>query len=225
MAQSSARGDVLKSESAVQRELGERLDVRRSIEELGEPALKLVVDRRQNSGLACVEAEHRTPPVSCGPLAGRLVIRANGAATSLRLGHTGSMLGENATLVRRLFAAFNDRDADVVLGLWAPGGVWRPALIGGGLVEGTVYRGHDGIRAFLEVQDETWKSIVAHPLSIREHGDHVLVEVTLDAVGRASGTPVEQTTWNVFHVRDGKVAAGRVYLTEAEALEAAARPE
>ena len=41
------------------------------------------------------------------------------------------------------------------------------------------------------------------------------------AVGRMSGVRVERTTWNVIEVRDGKVASGRAYLTEAEGLEAA----
>ncbi len=77
--------------------------------------------------------------------------------------------------------------------------------------------------AFLDVQGETWESVIATAVHSRAVGDRVLVEVSLDAVGRASGTPVDQTTWNVFAIRGGKIAEGRVYVTEAEALDAAGR--
>jgi ketosteroid isomerase-like protein len=74
---------------------------------------------------------------------------------------------------------------------------------------------------FVEVQKETWGSLTADPVTIRDLGNCVLVEVRLDAVGRLSGVAADRTTWNVFELRDGKVAAGRVYPTKAEALEAA----
>jgi hypothetical protein len=46
------------------------------------------------------------------------------------------------------------------------------------------------------------------------------VEVQLKAVRRASGVPVDRITWNVFKLCDGKVADGRVYITESDAPEA-----
>jgi ketosteroid isomerase-like protein len=78
---------------------------------------------------------------------------------------------------------------------------------------------------FVEMQNETWRSLTADPVTIRDLGNRVLVEVRLDAVGRASGVAVNRTTWNVFELRGGKVAAGRVYPTKAEALEAAGLKE
>jgi ketosteroid isomerase-like protein len=104
--------------------------------------------------------------------------------------------------------------------LWTTDAEWRPAFFGGGLVEGAVYRGHEGISEYLEQQAETWESAFADPVDIRDLGDHVLVEVPIKAVGRASGIPVEQITWAVFEVREGKIAAGHVYINKAEALEA-----
>jgi ketosteroid isomerase-like protein len=73
---------------------------------------------------------------------------------------------------------------------------------------------------FVELQAETWESVVAEPVTVRDLGDKVLVEVQLSAVGRASGIPVERVTWNVFEIRDGKAATGRVYISKDEALEA-----
>ncbi len=73
---------------------------------------------------------------------------------------------------------------------------------------------------FVELQSETWASVVAEPVEIRDLGAQVLIEVRLRAVGRASGTPVERVTWNVFELRDGKATTGRVYKSKQEALQA-----
>jgi ketosteroid isomerase-like protein len=102
---------------------------------------------------------------------------------------------------------------------------FRPAFLGGGLVEGAVFRGHAGMTDFLETQAETWERAVAEPVAIQDLGDHALVEVRLDAVGRASGIPVNRTNWNVLAFRDGKIATVRVYMTKEEALEAAGLSE
>jgi uncharacterized protein (TIGR02246 family) len=131
------------------------------------------------------------------------------------------MAEENVEIIRRLYRAFNEADADAVSDGFTDDAEFRPAFIGGGIVEGAVYRGRDGIAEFVEVQKETWRSLTANPVNIRDLGNRVLVEVRLEAVGLASGVAVDRTTWNVFELRDGKVAAGRVYPTKAEALEAA----
>jgi ketosteroid isomerase-like protein len=133
---------------------------------------------------------------------------------------------ENAEIIRRLYRAFNEGDAEAVCEGFTDDAEFRPAFIGGGIVEGAVYRGRDGIAEFVEVQKETWRSLSADPVTIRDlGGNRGLVEVRLEAVGRASGVAVNRTTWNVFELRDGKVAAGRVYPTKAEALEAAGLKE
>ena len=130
------------------------------------------------------------------------------------------MSQENVEIVRRLLDAFNRQDASAAADLWAVGGEWRPAYIGGGLLEGAVFRGPQGAIDFVELQSQTWERIVAEPVAIRELGDHVLVEVHLQAVGRVSGTPVERVTWNLFHVRGGKLETGSVYTSKEEALKA-----
>jgi ketosteroid isomerase-like protein len=135
------------------------------------------------------------------------------------------MSEENAEIIRRLYGAFNEGDVDALREGFTDDAEWRPAFIGGGIVEGAVYRGPDGMAEFAEMQNETWRSLTADPVTIRDLGNRVLVEVRLDAVGRASGVAVNRTTWNVFELRGGKVAAGRVYPTKAEALEAAGLKE
>jgi ketosteroid isomerase-like protein len=135
------------------------------------------------------------------------------------------MSRENVEIVGRLYTAFNERDVASVIEVCAPRVELRPAFIGGGIVEGAVYQGHAGIREFIAMQDETWASVKANPVTIRDLGDAALVEVHLQAVGRASGIPVDRTTWNVIEIGDGKVARLVVYTTKEEALDAAGRQE
>jgi ketosteroid isomerase-like protein len=128
---------------------------------------------------------------------------------------------ENVELVRRALRAFSDGDLEGILEVWGTQAEWRPALLGGGLLEQAVYRGHAGVREFLRVQAETWAKVIARPVAIRDLGAVVLVEVRLEAVGRSSGASVARTTWNVFRFRDGVIADGRVFVDRAQALDAA----
>jgi ketosteroid isomerase-like protein len=121
--------------------------------------------------------------------------------------------------VRRTYEGFNTRDFDRIHEVFHPDAEVRPALFGGGALEGTVFRGLAGIGAFLEVQAETWESAVVDVVSIRELGRHVLAETDVRAVGRSSGVALEAITWNVFELRDGKVARLHVFRDEADALE------
>jgi ketosteroid isomerase-like protein len=135
------------------------------------------------------------------------------------------MSEENVEVVRRVLHAFSEGDLAGVVALCGTEVEWRPALLGGGLLEGAVYRGHSGMREFLRVQGETWKTIRAVPRATRDVGDLVLVEVELQGIGRASGASVNQVTWNVIQVCDGKVRWGQVFLDEHAALEAAGLSE
>jgi len=130
------------------------------------------------------------------------------------------MSEENVEVIRRLLEAFNRQDSSAVADLWTPYGEWRPAYIGGGLLEGAVFRGPRGAVEFVQLQAETWESVIAEPVKMQDLGDTVLVEVHLSAVGRGSGVPVDRVTWNVFEVLDGKATSGTVYTSKERALKA-----
>ncbi len=132
------------------------------------------------------------------------------------------MSQENVELIRRLYRGFNEGTMDPHL--WHTDAELRPALIGGGLVEGAVYRGHDGLAEFVAMQAETWESVIAEPVEIRGLGTHLLVETVLRAVGRASGIQLSDVTWNMFEIRNGKVANWRVFTDQQQALEAVGLP-
>jgi ketosteroid isomerase-like protein len=136
------------------------------------------------------------------------------------------MSDENVELIRRVYQSFNeDTGSELVVDLWHEDAELRPALTGGGLLEGAVYRGHEGMLEFLATQAETWEKIIVEAVDIRDLGAYLLVETRLQAVGRASGIELSQVTWNRFEVRNGKVASMRVFTEQEEALEAVGLPE
>jgi ketosteroid isomerase-like protein len=136
------------------------------------------------------------------------------------------MSQENVELIRRVYQSFNeDTGSELVAELWHEDAELRPAFAGGGLLEGAVYHGHEGMLEFLATQAETWEKIIAEAVDIRDLGAYLLVETRLQAVGRASGIELTQVTWNRFEVRDGKVASMRVFTEEEEALKAIGLPE
>jgi ketosteroid isomerase-like protein len=92
---------------------------------------------------------------------------------------------QNVEIIRRLFDGFNRRDASAMADLRTADGEWSPAYIGGGLLEGAVFRGHEGLAEFVELQSETWERVVAEPVEIQHLGDKVLVEGA--PLGRRSG--------------------------------------
>lgn len=128
-------------------------------------------------------------------------------------------MDETVAVIRRMYDAFNTRNVEAMSELWTTDAEWRPALLVGGM-EGAVHRGREGLAEFVELQADTWASVVADPLEMRELGDRVLVTVRIKAVGRTSDIPFELVTWTVFELRGGQIAAGRVFTDEDEALAA-----
>ncbi len=55
-------------------------------------------------------------------------------------------------------------------------------------LEGAVFRGPEGMAEFVAVQSETWESVHAEPVKMRDLGDAVLVEVYLSAVGEGAAS-------------------------------------
>jgi ketosteroid isomerase-like protein len=84
------------------------------------------------------------------------------------------------------------------------------------------YDGYEGARKFVRDLYEVWIEWgVKPPLELRPAGeDSVLAIYALTGRGRSSGVIVEMPVFNVFTVRDGKVAALKSYRDRAAALEA-----
>jgi ketosteroid isomerase-like protein len=129
------------------------------------------------------------------------------------------MSQENVEVVRGAHEAFNRRDVAALLALLDQEVEWIPILA---VLEGRVYRGHAGVRRWIQELDTDWESFETCPEEFRDLGDRVLILGSWRARGRVSGVQLENQpgSW-VAHVKDGKVTRQQTYTDRAEALKAA----
>jgi ketosteroid isomerase-like protein len=81
--------------------------------------------------------------------------------------------------------------------------------------EGTVYRGKEGFRTFLEDMSEDWEDFRLEPDEFREIDDsRVLVLGRMQGRGKASGMEIEAPAAWVCELRDGKVMRVQFYAHE-----------
>jgi ketosteroid isomerase-like protein len=85
-------------------------------------------------------------------------------------------------------------------------------------VEGTTFRGHDGIKAWWETVVEAFGEVRWEILDVRGPGDRGIAHVRMD--GTLGGIPLNLKMWLAARLRDGKVTWWSWYRTEREALEA-----
>jgi ketosteroid isomerase-like protein len=125
----------------------------------------------------------------------------------------------NVEIVRRAFVAFEQRDADALVALCAPDIVFEPvtARLAGG---GEDYRGHEGMRRYLDDVARVWQELRPTPETYRECDGGVVVatgRVYAWGVGRVIDAPAG---W-LWRIADGRIVYGRVFETATAALDAA----
>ena len=127
------------------------------------------------------------------------------------------MSRENVELVRRSYELWAARDLEGMLAMMDPEVELRSLLTE---AERTSYRGHRGVAewyaALLGVFPD-WDPKIER---IRAIDDAVVLKVHVSASAAGSGAPVDQTTWQAFRFREGKVVFVGWFRTESEALEA-----
>ena len=82
------------------------------------------------------------------------------------------------------------------------------------------YRGHDGVRRWLEDWSSAWSEFSMDPEEFIDAGDRVVVFLRMRAKGRGSGLEVERQDAIIFEVRDGMVVRIDYYNNRQQALEA-----
>jgi ketosteroid isomerase-like protein len=129
------------------------------------------------------------------------------------------MSEENLEIPRRLIDAYNRRDIPVFMALLHPDVEWIPIMAA---LEGRVYRGHDGVRRWLDDLAEDWEYFEPCLEEFHDLGDRVLIFGRWRARGRASGVELENqpATW-LYEIKDGKAVWMRTFTDRDEALEAA----
>jgi ketosteroid isomerase-like protein len=86
--------------------------------------------------------------------------------------------------------------------------------------DGTIYRGHDGVRRSWERWLEQWDDWGWELESVIDCGDDVLVIARETARGASSGASVSARNHMAFTIRDGKIARYQEFSDEHDALKA-----
>ena len=131
------------------------------------------------------------------------------------------MSQENVELIRRGFVAFNARDVEALVAVCASDCEWMPFRA---QLEGISYRGHDGIRRFVEDMDQDWHAFRIEPVELHDRGARVVVVGRVIAAGRGSGVEVDSLAGFVFDVREGRIC-GLVSHSDPAAAMAALAPD
>jgi ketosteroid isomerase-like protein len=129
------------------------------------------------------------------------------------------MSQENMELLRRAHAAFTGRDLAALVALCDPDVEVVSLLMG--LEGGHPYRGHDGIRSWYGSLLDVYPDFGSEIEEVRELGDVTVARMRQYGRGRGSDAPIEETTWQVVHARNGRIVRWCFVRTEAEAFEAA----
>jgi ketosteroid isomerase-like protein len=128
------------------------------------------------------------------------------------------MSQENVEIVRRAAVAWGRGEIDELVSDIDPKFELRSAILGG--AEGTVFRGHDGIRRWFASSSESFEEMSVEWSDFRGLDDRVLALGCVRARGRGSGVRLESPIGWVFTVGRGKLVRGDGFFSHAEALEA-----
>jgi ketosteroid isomerase-like protein len=127
------------------------------------------------------------------------------------------MSQENVDLLYRWYDAFRRHDNEACVRDSAPDVEIVSYLLG---VEGTVYKGHAGMRRYIDQVFSVFPDWHAWVVGTIDHGDTVIAEIRMAGRGASSGLEIEQTTWQVTWFREGKMTGFTAYGNRAAALEA-----
>lgn len=121
-------------------------------------------------------------------------------------------------VVARLFEAFSRRDLDTTLTLVHPEIMFQPvtAEVTRG---GEPYRGHEGIRRYLEDVESNWDELAVHPAQIRAAGNAVVVLGLVSGSGSAGSFENAPTTW-VVKFKDELVVHAQIFSDARNVVEA-----
>lgn len=128
---------------------------------------------------------------------------------------------ENVEVARRAIEAFNEIDVDRFALLATEDFEWSPSMAA---IEGQVFRGDRGIRAYFASLGESWEEFRILPGTFRDLPDAVVMLGALRGRGKNSGVTVDASLGMVFDLRDGRIARIRGFLEHAHALRAVGLP-
>jgi ketosteroid isomerase-like protein len=133
------------------------------------------------------------------------------------------MSEENVEIIRRAYEALASGGTEAFLEYIHPEfeGTTPPHLG----AEPDTYRGHSGVWRYFDSFSEAMDDIRLTGHTFHDVGDHVVVEMTLEARGKTTRIDVGQRLFQVWEIRDGKAVKLENFATLDEALEAAGLSE
>jgi ketosteroid isomerase-like protein len=129
------------------------------------------------------------------------------------------MPGEgNIELLRDWFVATARRDLTRLLEIASPEIEYVPIMA---VLEGRIYRGHEGVARWLKELYEHWETFEPIGERFEERGETVIATGCWHARGRASGAPLDNqaATW-IVEFRDGRMTRLQTYTSTDEASQA-----
>jgi uncharacterized protein len=132
-----------------------------------------------------------------------------------------AMSEANVEIVRRMYEAYLRGDNDAALGAFDPDVEFDVSI----RPEAGIYRGPAGIAEAMRTWTGTWEDFRIEVKEIRDAGDRVLVADRQSGRGKGSGVPLDQETYTIYTMRDGKIVHAVWVDTREKALEAAGLSE
>ncbi len=132
------------------------------------------------------------------------------------------MSEQNVELIRRAFDAYTRGDIDAVLSLCTDDILiaQAPEVIATGVPP--TQHGHAGVLEAFRLWPDQWDDFqIEIARVVADPGDHVVVSTLQRGRGKQSGVEVAAEFFFTFAVRDGKIAAWRIFTDEDEAVAAA----
>ena len=132
------------------------------------------------------------------------------------------MSEENVEVVKAAFEAFGRGDWSALMGRLDPEIEW---VTTGQFVGGQLYRGHAGVREFLDTLGGEFDEFHAEPENFAQGSEVVVADTRVSGLGKRSGVPVELQFSVCVSLRDEKIVHVRNFLERQDALEAAGLSE
>jgi len=124
----------------------------------------------------------------------------------------------NIDLVRRLYEAFSERDIEAMLELLGADMEFFPQVTASMVKRSEPYRGHGGMRRYVEDATRVWIQLDIIPHEFRDLGDRVLVIGRVYARGQGGYISDSPAAW-LWRISEDRITWGRVYTNRAEAFQ------
>ena len=118
-------------------------------------------------------------------------------------------MDDHDEFLTRGFRLFNERDYEGWIAMWTEDCVWQPATLGGVEGEAATYRGHAGLREYLDQAFSDFERLVMRPADFQQTGNVIFATGDAVARGRQSGADVTaRAAWVLDLADDQRVRRG-----------------